>query len=106
MILTGWKQISTHLGYGVRTAQRWESQGLPVQRVTKSPRSRVVADSDRLDEWILRGKDVPSAAHDLLRNLERARKLRAEVQRARTALRQKMESLRKEMAELRARRRR
>jgi hypothetical protein len=107
VILTGWKQISRHLGYGIRTAQRWENRGLPVKRVTNGPRSPVVADSEELDAWILRGKDLPPGAPlDLLRNIERARELCAEVERARTALREKMANLRKGMAELRTRSRR
>ena len=106
MILTVWKQISQHLGYGVRTVQRWEGQGLPIKRVTKSPRSPVVADSEQLDAWILRGKGLPPGTpFDLLRNLERARELRDEVERARTALHQRMASLRKEIAAIHTKRR-
>lgn len=106
MILTGWKQIAGHLGYGIRTAQRWERHGLPVKRVSKGPRSPVVADSEQLDAWILRGKDIPPGAPlELLRNLERARELCDEVKRARTALHQKMANLRNEMTALRAKRR-
>jgi hypothetical protein len=90
----------------MRSVQPWEGQGLPVKRVTKSPRSPVVADSEQLDEWILRGKGLPPGTRvDLLRNLERARELRDEMERARTALRQKMAALRKEIANLRAKRR-
>lgn len=106
MILTGWKQIAGHLGYGIRTAQRWERHGLPVKRVSKGPRSPVVADSEQLDAWILRGKDIPPGAPlDLLSNLNRARELRDEVKRARTILHQKMANLRKEMIALRAKKR-
>src|SRR5262249_7600174 len=54
MILTGWKQIASHLGYGTRTIQRWEQIGLPIKRVTSSGRSPVVADSEELDAWLLR----------------------------------------------------
>lgn len=91
----------------MRTVQRWEGQGLPVKRATNTPQSPVVADSDQLDAWILRGKEVPPGAPpDLLRNLQRARELCDEVERARAALHQKMASLRKEVAALRTKRQR
>ena len=55
MILRGWKEIAAHLGSGVRTAQRWQNEGLPVRRPTKGPRSHVIADSEDLDSWRLKG---------------------------------------------------
>src|SRR5262249_7118450 len=104
VILTGWKEISAHLRRGVRTAQRWERAGLPVKRITKSPRAPVVADSDELDAWTLRNPLVIGTAltPELRRaTIQRARKLRAEAQRARKALHQTMTALRKELASLR-----
>ena len=54
-ILNGWKEISTHLDRGVRTAQRWETLlGMPVHRPSPNDRSAVVAFSDELDRWISR----------------------------------------------------
>lgn len=52
MILNGWRQISQHLGRGIRTVQRWEKLGLPVRRPNKRDRSVVVAFTDELDEWL------------------------------------------------------
>lgn len=106
MILRGWKEISNHLGFGIRTLQRWERQGLPVMRVGMGRRSPVIADSAQLDTWMLRGTGLPPGTPvDLLQNLEGARELRREVRQARTALHKRMVSLRKEMGELRTRKR-
>ena len=102
VILTGWKQISKHLGYGVRTVQRWEHQGLPVKRIGNNPHSPVVADSDQLDGWLLRGLNVPPNAPRNVRDvLQRAQELRREVERNRKELRRGLQILRKELAELR-----
>lgn len=107
MILTGWKEIASHLRYGVRTAQRWEHNGLPVKRVNKSPRSPVVADTEELDAWILHRLQLPSGASRELRdNLLRTRELRREVQESRKELRARMGVLRKTLAEARAKLRR
>jgi CheY-like chemotaxis protein len=67
MILNGWKEISKHLGRGVRSVQRWESLGLPVRRPNQRGRSAVVAFSEELDEWLKTDRAnkpaVPSAAN-------------------------------------------
>ena len=108
MILTGWKEIASHLRRGVRTTQRWENAGLPVKRVTKSPRAPVVADSEELDAWTLRNPAVigNALAPELRRaTIQRARQLREEAQRARKALHQTMTALRKELDLLREKKR-
>lgn len=49
--LSSWKEIAHHLGVNVRTAQKWERErGLPVDRVSGA-RSRVSADTVKLDAW-------------------------------------------------------
>lgn len=54
-ILSGWKEISSYIERGVRTAQRWEALlGMPVYRPALKDRSAVVAFSDELDRWISR----------------------------------------------------
>ena len=53
-VLSGWKEISSHLHLTVRTAQRWEKLGLPVHRVRESHRSPVVASVSELESWIRR----------------------------------------------------
>ena len=50
-ILSGWKEVATHLHQGVRTVQRWELMGLPIHRVGPTSRSPVIAFSEELDEW-------------------------------------------------------
>ena len=54
-ILNGWKEISSHLDRGTRTAQRWEIQfGMPVHRPASKRRAAVVAFADELDAWLIR----------------------------------------------------
>ncbi len=56
-ILNGWKEISTHLERGVRTAQRWELQfGMPVHRPASKRRTAVVALADELDTWLVKNR--------------------------------------------------
>jgi hypothetical protein len=53
-ILNGWKEISSHIERGVRTAQRWELQfGMPVHRPASKRRTAVVAFADELDMWLI-----------------------------------------------------
>lgn len=103
MILTGWKEIATHLRYGMRTVQRWERNGLPVKRVNHSPRSPVVADAEELDAWILHRVQLPpGASRERTDNLQRARELRRKSQEIRKELLVRMEILKKTLAEARA----
>ena len=51
-ILSGWKQIAAHVGFGVRTVQRWESLGLPIRRPQRKNRSAVVAFAHEIDDWL------------------------------------------------------
>ena len=105
VILSGWKRISRRLGCG--SAPPSQHQGLPVKRISNGPRRPVVPDSELLDGWMLRGAVIPDGAPpDLLRNLQRARELQREVKRNRKELQLRLETLRKEMAEFRAKRRR
>ena len=104
MILTGWKEISKHLRYGLRTVQRWERNGLPVTRVTNSLRSPVVADSEELDAWILhRIKLPPDAPHTVLENWRRAHKLRDEAEHKKKQFQLRVEQFKKDVAKFRAR---
>jgi hypothetical protein len=51
--LQTWKEIATELNCGIRTAQRWErTLGLPVRRLGKGSRGRVVAFKDELQRWL------------------------------------------------------
>ena len=103
MILTGWKEIATHLRYGTRTVQRWEREGLPVKRVNHTRRSPVVADAEELDAWILHRVQLPpGASRERTDNLQRARELRRKSQEMRKELRARMDVLKKTLAEARA----
>lgn len=103
VILTGWKEISKYLRYGIRTVQRWERNGLPVKRVNKTPRSPVVADSEELDAWILHRVELPPGApRKTAQNLQRAKELRAKAQGIRKELQSRLEILKTTLAESRA----
>lgn len=54
-ILNSWKEISTYIGRGVRTAQRYEMNfGLPIHRPAGKQRSSVTGFSDEIDIWLRR----------------------------------------------------
>lgn len=60
--LSSWKEIATHLGVNVRTAQRWERErGLPVRRLPGG-RGRVATTTTLLDQW------QKTAKHDTTRS--------------------------------------
>ena len=51
--LSGWKEIATYLGKGVRTVQRYERElGLPVRRPAGKPRGSVVVTRAEIDAWV------------------------------------------------------
>jgi len=53
-ILTGWKDIASYLGKGVRTVQRYErGLGLPVRRPAGKSTGSVIATKAELGAWIL-----------------------------------------------------
>lgn len=105
MLLTGWKQIANYLQCGVRTAQRRERNGLPVRRPVPGDRSPVYAESADIDAWLRSGRLRRIADEELRANIERAKKLRDEIQQARENLRLKLGALKKEVAALQARQR-
>jgi hypothetical protein len=57
--LDGWKEISAHLRCDVRTCMRWEKeQCLPIHRINQdAKKSKVIAFTAELDQWLLRGRD-------------------------------------------------
>jgi GAF domain-containing protein len=61
-ILNSWKEISSYLGRGVRTVQRYETVGLPVHRLGSASRSSVIAFADELDGWIRATAMRPTAS--------------------------------------------
>ena len=52
-ILSGWKDIATYLGRGVRTVQRYERElSLPVRRPAGKSAASVIATKAELDAWV------------------------------------------------------
>ena len=103
MILTGWKEIASHLNCAVRTVQRWERNGLPVNRPIPGRRGHVTADAEMLDSWF---RDTAFwRRNDFVRldEIDRARALRAEARHSRETLRENMASLKKQTELLRRR---
>lgn len=105
MILSGWKEIAHHLRCGVRSAQRWERLGLPIKRLSGSRRGIVIADSEQLDSWRRYNAFWRTKNLDILANVERAKQLRKEIREAVELLRSRREALRKELGEIRGKRR-
>lgn len=60
-ILDSWKEISTYLERSEKTCRKWEKEfDLPVHRIENSPKARVFAFKDELDNWLNAYKDVSS----------------------------------------------
>jgi hypothetical protein len=60
--LDSWKEIADYLGRDVRTAMRWEQDGLPVHRVPGGLRRGVFAIPDEVDAWLAdRNHEVPES---------------------------------------------
>ena len=52
-ILQSWKEIAAYLGCDPRTCRRWEKQlDLPVRRIGKGDRPRIIAFKKDLNEWL------------------------------------------------------
>jgi len=101
MILTSWKEIASRLNCAVRTAQRWERNGLPVNRPIPGRRGHVTANAEMLDSWLCDSVFWRSNDFACLREIQRSRALRSEVRHSRETLRENMASLRRQTALLR-----
>lgn len=86
-VLSGWKEIASYLGKGVRTVQRYEnSQALPVRRPSRKMRAAVIATKADLARWVAAHPNLDGAADqcsvtspavdELRRNLEEFGRLR------------------------------
>src|SRR5215475_11026332 len=98
MILRGWKEIGLHLRCDPRTAQRWQTSGLPVKRPIPGRRSHIIADSELLDAWLRDTAFWRNQHFDRLTHIHRGRALRAQVQQSRQALHTKISVLLRELA--------
>ena len=51
-MLISWKEIAAYLDCNERTCRRWEKKhGLPIHRFDDSPKSRIFADKEELNDW-------------------------------------------------------
>ncbi len=76
-VLNSWKEISTYLGRGVRTVQRYEVElGLPVRRPHGKSRSAVIAIPDELDTWL---RSCPCTTNGAGKTTERPTLLRESI---------------------------
>lgn len=103
MILTGWKEIASRLHCAVRTAQRWERDGLPVNRPLPGHRSCVTADTELLDSWQRDTAFWHRNDFDRLSDIQRSRELRGQAKHEREVLRENLTLLKGQMASLRHR---
>jgi hypothetical protein len=105
-VLSGWKEIATHIGKGVRTVQRYEHDfGLPVRRPAGHSSGSVVAMKSELEAWVyatpvrcafqsMPRKAVPTGLGELARNLKKMRELRNEMRVLRSGLQSSLATLR------------
>jgi hypothetical protein len=112
-VLTGWKDIATYLGRGVRTVQRYERAfSLPVRRPSGKSAGSVLAKKAELDAWTAgvplregcrlspgsvdkKAVDTRLALTELNRQVEELHRLHEEGAELRTALHESVELLRK-----------
>lgn len=57
--LDSWKEIADYIGRDVRTATRWEAQGMPLRRVPGGKGTSVFAFTDEIDAWMATGRPEP-----------------------------------------------
>jgi tetratricopeptide (TPR) repeat protein len=71
-VLDSWKEIAAYLGRSVKTCRRWEHElGLPIHRLEESPKARVFAYPEGLDQWIKTiQKSEDSQKRSIRRNIQ------------------------------------
>jgi septal ring factor EnvC (AmiA/AmiB activator) len=113
-LLSGWKDIASYLGRGVRTVQRYERKlNLPVRRVLRSPSGPVVATKSDLDSWV---RSSPTAQEsfnketrtveehlvsDIAKGLQQQAELRAQMLKLRNELKMSVKNIRENILQLR-----
>jgi hypothetical protein len=104
--LSGWKEIASYLGKGVRTVQRYEREmGLPVRRPAGKPRGSVIVTRAEIDAWVTatpireafqltRSEASSGSVTDAIKSgLEEMTRLRDQMLALRNELRMSMDSL-------------
>lgn len=95
-VLSGWKDIASYLGRGVRTVQRYERElRLPVRRPAGKARGLVIALSHDLDAWVSQSPTKPLAVErsnsrhtsDVRSGVSTMRSLCAEARKLQSAIR-------------------
>jgi len=109
VILSGWKAIAQHMGSSIRTAQRWERNGLPVKRPVPGLRSHVAAVSTELESWLdhgmsWRNHSAPGIIKCSRELRQKNHKLRQQNRDKMQNLRLRVEALQNEIAAIRAKR--
>lgn len=67
-LLSSWKEIANYLDCNVRTCTRWEKRyALPVHRIDKASKSRVIAHKDEIDRWLKERFDSSSSPKSIPR---------------------------------------
>jgi hypothetical protein len=114
-ILSGWKDIATYLGKGVRTVQRYEEElQLPVRRPAGRTRGSVVATKSELDAWVAASpvrEQLPMATDSgsrptpflagIAQGLHEMRMLRAQMRELRSEMKVSVSLLQASVVELR-----
>jgi hypothetical protein len=113
--LSGWKEIASYLGKGVRTVQRYERQlGLPVRRPAGKPWGSVVATRAELDGWVSASpirdtfqlstndseREYAVLSKNIRRGVEQMAQLRDQMFELRSEVKQSIEKLRNSVYEL------
>ena len=104
MTLSGWKEIAEHLRCGVRTAQRWQALGLPIRRIGRGSRAPVLADSEKLDRWLVDGGRLGVDLTRFEAVMENSKRLLTEITTQQDSLRENVRSMRGILAEFRTER--
>jgi hypothetical protein len=104
MTLSGWKEIAEHLRCGVRTAQRWQVLGLPIERIGRGSRAPVMADSKKIDRWIASGGRISVDLARFETAMEASKRLLTEIAIRQGSLRENTRSMRSILDEIRAER--
>jgi len=64
--LDSWKEIAEYLRRDVRTATRWESQGLPLHRIAGGKGRSVFAFTHEIDAWMAGRSAEPEVGHEVI----------------------------------------
>lgn len=104
MILSGWKEIAAYMHCGIRSAQRWERDGLPVHRLIAARRSAVIARSEELDRWIRKDQFSHPRYPELIAAIANAQRLQDQTRVRVTELQTRVAGLQAQVADLQTRR--